>query len=147
MVHPTSTPSGSPAAKASQGASPRPKRFFLSLGLRVTVPVVLLVVTVAIGVYLGLVRQSRLTLLSSKELAADMIVKLTSVSMMPAVVFGDEEEMARAVSNLARNPDVSDVELWGVKSSELGAAEGLLAKFHRTGSRSRGRAGSRARNR
>jgi two-component system, chemotaxis family, sensor kinase CheA len=144
MVYPTSTPSGSPAAKASQGASPRPKRFFLSLGLRVTVPVVLLVVTVAIGVYLGLVRQSRLTLLSSKELAADMIVKLTSVSMMPAVVFGDEEEMARAVSNLARNPDVSDVELWGVKSSELGAAEGLLAKFHRTGSRSLGRPASLA---
>jgi two-component system chemotaxis sensor kinase CheA len=144
MVYPTSTPSGSSAPQGSPGASPRRRRFFLSLGLRVTVPVVLLVVTVAIGVYLGLVRQSRITLLSSKELAADMIVKLTSVSMMPAVVFGDEEEMARAVSNLARNPDVSDVELWGVKSSELGATEGLLAKFHRAGSRPLGRPASLA---
>jgi hypothetical protein len=45
--------------------------------------------------HLGLVHQSRLTLLSSKEVAVDMIVKLTSVSMMPAVVFGDPEEMAR----------------------------------------------------
>jgi signal transduction histidine kinase len=97
----------------------------------VAVPVVLLVVTVAIGVYLGLVRQSRLTLLSSKELAADAVVKLTSVSIMPAVVFGDEQEMQRAVSNLARNPDVSDVELWSFESSELGATKGLLAEFHR----------------
>jgi signal transduction histidine kinase/HAMP domain-containing protein len=144
MGHTTSTPSGSSAPKGSPGASPRPRRLFLSLGLRVTVPVVLLVVTVAIGVYLGLVHQSRLTLLSSKELAADMIVKLTSVSMMPAVVFGDPEEMARAVSNLARNPDVSDVELWGFKSSELGAAEGLLATFYRSGSGQLGRPTSHA---
>jgi two-component system chemotaxis sensor kinase CheA len=104
----------------------------LSLGVRVTVPVVLLVVTVAIAVYLGLVRQSRLSLLSSKELAAGMVVKLTSASIMPAVVFGDQQEMQRAVANLAANPDVSDVELWGFESSALGGAEGLLADFHRT---------------
>lgn len=108
-----------------------PKRVFLSLGVRVTVPVVLLVVSVAIGVYLGLVRQSRITLLSSKDLAADMVVKLTSVSIMPAVVFGDQQEMQRAVANLAANPDVSDVELWGFESSALGGGEGLLAEFHR----------------
>lgn len=117
----------------------RRHRVFVSLGFRVAVPVVLLVVTVAIGVYLGLVRQSRLTLLSSKELAADMVVKLTSVSIMPAVVFGDEEEMKRAVSNLAQNPDVSDVELWGFESSALGGGEGLLAEFHREGRRPLGR--------
>lgn len=110
---------------------PHKKRYFVSLGLQVTVPVVLLVVTVAIGVYLGLVRQSRLTLLRSKELAADMVVKLTSGSIMPAVVFGDADEIRRGIDNLARNPDVSDVELWGLESSELGAAEGLLGEFHR----------------
>jgi two-component system chemotaxis sensor kinase CheA len=115
------------------------KRVFLSLGVRVTVPVVLLVVTVAIGVYLGLVRQSRLTLLSSKELAADMVVKLTSASILPAVVFGDQQEMQRAVANLAGNPDVSDVELWGFEASALGGAEGLLAEFHRGGGRQLGR--------
>jgi two-component system chemotaxis sensor kinase CheA len=112
---------------------------FVSLGFRVAVPVVLLVVTVAVGVYLGLVRQSRLTLLGSKELAADMVVKLTSVSIMPAVVFADDQEMKRAVSNLARNPDVSDVELWGFESSALGGGEGLLAEFHREGPRALGR--------
>lgn len=95
------------------------------------VPVVLLVVGVAFGVYVGLVRQSRLTLLSSKEAAADMVVKLTCASVMPAVVFGDDQEMQRTVGNLARNPDVSDAELWGFESSALGATEGLLAKFHR----------------
>ena len=116
-----------------------PSRIFVSLGFRVAVPVVLLVVTVAVGVYLGLVRQSRLTLLSSKEVAADMVVKLTSVSVMPAVVFGDQDEMKRAVSNLARNPDVSDVELFGFESSALGGGEGLLAEFHRETPRSLGR--------
>lgn len=118
------------------------KRVFLSLGVRVTVPVVLLVVTVAIGVYLGLVRQSRLSLLSSKELAAGMVVKLTSASIMPAVVFGDQQEMQRAVANLAANPDVSDVELWGFESSALGGAEGLLAQFHREGQLQLGRPAS-----
>lgn len=121
-----------------KGSVPQ-RRVFLSLGVRVTVPVVLLVVTVAIGVYLGLVRQSRLTLLSSKELAADMVVKLTSASIMPAVVFGDQQEMQRAVANLAGNPDVSDVELWGFESSALGGAEGLLAEFHRAGALQLGR--------
>jgi two-component system chemotaxis sensor kinase CheA len=120
-------------------ASTPQRRVFLSLGVRVTVPVVLLVVTVAVGVYLGLVRQSRLTLLSSKELAADMAVKLTSASIMPAVVFGDQQEMQRAVANLARNSDVSDVELWGLESSTLGGVEGLLAEFHRAGPGSLGR--------
>jgi signal transduction histidine kinase/HAMP domain-containing protein len=119
--------------------APSPRRFFLSLGLRVTVPVVLLVLSVALAVYLGLVRQSRLTLLNSKEVAADMVVKLTSVSIMPAVVFGDADEMKRAVSNLARNPDVSDVELWGLDGSALGAGQGLLAEFHRAGPRPLGK--------
>lgn len=116
-------------------AAAYPRRIFLSLGLRVAVPIVLLVLTVAAGVYLGLVRQSKLTLLNSKEVAADMVVKLTSVSFMPAVVFGDEEEMQRAIDNLAKNPDVSDVELWGFEDSVLGASEGLLAKFRRPGGR------------
>lgn len=118
------------------------KRVFLSLGVRVAVPVVLLVLTVAIGVYLGLVRQSRLSLLSSKELAAGMVVKLTSASVMPAVVFGDQQEMQRAVANLAANPDVSDVELWGFESSALGGAEGQLAEFHRSGPLKLGRPAS-----
>jgi len=51
---------------------------------------------------------------------------------MPAVVFGDQQEMQRAVANLATNPDVSDVELWGFESSALGGGEGLLAEFHRS---------------
>jgi signal transduction histidine kinase len=115
------------------------ERMFLSLGVRITIPVVLLVVTVAVGVYLGLVQKSRASLLSSKEQAAEMVVKLTSASILPAVVFGDPQEMERAVGNLARNPDVSDVELWGFESSALGAGEGLLAQFHRAGSRQLGR--------
>jgi two-component system chemotaxis sensor kinase CheA len=105
------------------------------------VPVVLLVLSVAIGVYVGLVRQSGHTLLDSKEAAADMVVKLTSASVMPAVVFGDEQEMQRAITNLSRNPDVSDAELWGFQASELGAKEGLVAEYHRGKALSLGRPG------
>jgi two-component system chemotaxis sensor kinase CheA len=90
-----------------------------------------LVLSVALAVYIGLVRQSRTTLLSSKEAAADMVVKLTSASVMPAVVFGDQQEMQRAIDNLARNPDVSDAELWGFQDSTIGETQGLLAQFHR----------------
>lgn len=121
------------------------KRVSLSLGVRVAIPVLLIVTTLAIGVYLGLVRQSRLSLLSSKELAADMVVKLTSDSVVPAVVFGDQQEMQRTIQDLARNPDVSDVELWGFETSPLdggGNGDGLLAEFHRTGVKRLGRPSS-----
>lgn len=100
------------ASLAAPAASTESRRVFVSLGLQVTVLIVLLVATVASGIYFGLVRQSRLSLLSSKEAAADLVVKLTSLSVAPAVVFDDDEEMQRALGNLARNPDVSDVELW-----------------------------------
>jgi len=131
-------PSSLPAPVVSDGA----RRVFVSLGLQVTVLIVLLVATVASGIYLGLVRQSRLNLLSSKEAAADLVVKLTTLSVAPAVVFDDDQEMQRAVTNLARNPDVSDVELWSFGSASADAPEGPLAKFHRGGSESLGRPGS-----
>jgi signal transduction histidine kinase len=111
-------------------ASPS-RRPFLSLGLRITVPIVLLVLGVAFGVYVVLVQHARTTLLDAKEAAATMVVKLTSASVMPAVVFGDDQEMQRAVRVLAQNPDVYDAELWGLEASALGASEGLLAQFHR----------------
>jgi two-component system chemotaxis sensor kinase CheA len=112
------------------------------LGLQVTVLTVLLVASVACGIYLGLVRQSRLNLLSSKEAAADLVVKLTSLSVAPAVVFEDEQEMLRAVTNLARNPDVSDVELWGLGAAVPDAPRGPLAQFHRAGSQLLGHPGN-----
>ena len=100
-------------------AKPVARRLFIPLGTRLTVPVVLLVAAVATGAYFGVVKTSRVTALRSKEVAADMVVKLTSLSVMPAVVFGDEVEIKRAVDDLARNPEVTDVEL----ICELRAAE------------------------
>jgi HPt (histidine-containing phosphotransfer) domain-containing protein/HAMP domain-containing protein len=132
--------------KAGEQALARPsalRKVFLSLGVRVAVPIVLLLLSVAALAYLGLSRQARVGLLNSKEVAAEMVVKLTSVSVMPAVVFGDQQEMQRAVNDLARNPDVSDVELWGFESSALGASEGLLAQFHRAGGHALGRPNAR----
>jgi two-component system chemotaxis sensor kinase CheA len=104
-------------------------RIFVSLGTRMTIPVVLLVAAVAFGAYWGLVRTSRVTALRSKEAAADMVVKLTALSVMPAVVFGDEVEMKRAVTDLARNPEVTDIELWDVDAITARPST-LLANHH-----------------
>jgi two-component system chemotaxis sensor kinase CheA len=91
---------------------------------------VLVVLVVALAVYFALVRQARTTLLQSKELAAEMVVKLTAVSVMPAIVFGDETEIERAVGDLAKNPDVQDVELWPVAESG-GSPSKPIASYHR----------------
>ncbi|MEO8920106.1 MAG: ATP-binding protein [Polyangiaceae bacterium] len=134
-----------PSRATSLGAPARSvasRRVFVSLGLQVTVLTVLLVAAVASGIYFGLVRQSRLNLLTSQEAAADLVVKLTTLSVAPAVVFDDDQEMQRALSNLARNPDVSDVELWGFGTALAEAAEAPLASFHRPGSKSLGRPGA-----
>jgi two-component system chemotaxis sensor kinase CheA len=108
---------------------------FVPLGTRLTIPVVLLVAAVAFGAYLGVQRTSRVTAMQSKEVAADMVVKLTSLSVMPAVVFGDEIETRRAVDDLARNPEVIDVEIWSTDSIAKKDASSPLASFHRSGGR------------
>ncbi|HVR20515.1 MAG TPA: Hpt domain-containing protein, partial [Polyangiaceae bacterium] len=117
----------------SSGQSGR--RIFIPLGTRFMIPVVLLVAAVAIGAYFGVERSSRKTALRSKEVAADMVVKLTSLSVMPAVVFGDQIETKRAVDDLARNPEVIDVEIWSSDAIGAKAVPEALASFHRAGGR------------
>ena len=99
------------------------------------IPVVLLVAAVAIGAYFGVERSSRKTAMRSKEVAADMVVKLTSLSVMPAVVFGDQIETKRAVDDLARNPEVIDVEIWPRDAIGGKGDPEPLARFHRAGGR------------
>jgi HPt (histidine-containing phosphotransfer) domain-containing protein/HAMP domain-containing protein len=122
--------------KATSSSSDR--RVFVSIGTRLTVPVVLLVAAVAVGAYFGLARTSRVTAMRSKEVAVDMVAKLTALSAMPAVVFADEVEMRRAVDDLAKNPEVTDVELWAVPSDSA-PGDTPLASFHRQGGRAIGR--------
>ncbi len=101
-----------------------------SLGTRLSVPVFVLILLVAVGVYAGLVRSYRTTLMQSKEAAVDMVVRLTALSVMPAVVFGDEVEMRRAVTDLGKNPDVTAVELWSAPSADAPEST-LLSSFQR----------------
>ncbi len=104
---------------------------FVPLSTRLTVPVVLLVVLASIGAYFGVARTSRMTAMRSREDAAAMVVELTSLSVMPAVVFADDVEMTRAVEDLAKNTEVTDVEIWSTASAE--APQKLLASVHRPG--------------
>ena len=129
--------SSNPRVAASARPAAR-RRVFVPLGTQLTVPVVLLVAAAALGAYLGVARTSRTTAMQSKEVAADMVVKLTSLSVMPAVVFGDPIEMRRAVDDLAKNPEVTDVELWSVDAVETKTASEPLASFHRPGGRKLG---------
>jgi hypothetical protein len=102
------------------------KRWFVPLGTRMAVPVLLLVSGVAVAAYFGLARTSRVTAMRSKEVAADMVAQLTALSVMPAVVFGDEEEMRRGVADVGKNPEITDVEIW--TSAEPPT---LLVELHR----------------
>ena len=103
------------------------KRWFVPLGTRLAVPVLILVCGVATAAYYGLSRTSRMTAMRSKEVAADMVAQLTALSVMPAVVFADEEEMRRGVADVSKNKEITDVEIWSsadpptLLDSELGA--------------------------
>ena len=113
------------------------KTAFMPLGLKLACPVVFIVVVAALGAYFGLVSQARSRLIQAKLSAADMAVQLTALSVAPAVVFSDEAEMKRAVDDLARNPDVVDVELRSAGDASLAATSDPLAAFHRNGKRAK----------
>src|SRR6186713_1987844 len=110
------------------------KRWFVPLGTRLAVPVLILVCGVATAAYYGLARTSRMTAMRSKEVAADMVAQLTALSVMPAVVFGDEEEMRRGVADVSKNREITDVEIWSV-----GDVPALLAELHQPGGHALGR--------
>src|SRR6186713_2739057 len=104
------------------------KRWFVPLGTRLAVPVLILVCGVATAAYYGLARTSRTTAMHSKEVAADMVAQLTALSIMPAVVFADEEEMKRGVAAVGKNREITDVEVWSI-----GDEAALLAELHQAG--------------
>ncbi len=114
-------------------AEKQQKRFFVPLVVLLTIPVVLLVVAVALGAYFGLVRTLRSTAMQSKETSADMLIRLNALSVMPAVVFGDEESMQRSVDDLAQNPEVMAVGLWALSADRKRVAGKPLVSFLRRG--------------
>ena len=114
----------------------------MPLGTRLAVPVLILVCGVALAAYYGLARTSRLTAMRSKEVAADMVAQLTALSVMPAVVFADAEEMRRGVADVSKNREITDVEIWSA-----GDPPAVLAELHRTGGRVLGRPKQAARTR
>jgi HPt (histidine-containing phosphotransfer) domain-containing protein/two-component sensor histidine kinase len=124
----TGTEAGGAVSVASKA---KPGRVFLPLSAKLIVPIVLLTAVVAFGSYEGLMRTSRANLLESKLAAGQMVVRLFSASVTPAVVFGDETEMGRSVGDLSRNPEVVDVELWPAATPDVPAPDKPLAQFHR----------------
>src|SRR6185369_14780396 len=109
-------------------------RWFVPLGTRLAVPVLVLVCGVAVAAYYGLARTSRLTAMRSKEVAADMVAQLTALSVMPAVVFADEQEMKRGVADVSKNREITDVEIWPADEPSA-----VLAELHQPGGRALGR--------
>lgn len=110
------------------------RRWFVPLGTRLAVPVLILVSAVAVAAYYGLARTSRLTAMHSKEVAADMVAQLTALSVMPAVVFSDEQELQRGVADVSKNREITDVEIWPTDESSP-----ALAELHQPGGHVLGR--------
>jgi len=108
-------------------------RKFLPLWTKLCVPIVVLTGLVGWGTYHGLLKISKTNLLESKAAAAEMVTKLFSASVTPAVVFGDETEMQRSVADLSRNPEVTDVELWLIGNGPESTPSKPSAEFHRSG--------------
>lgn len=119
LVQPTN-----PSSLASAGR-------FLPLGVKLIVPIVLLTALVTWGAYVGLMRIFQANLLEAKEAAAEMVVSLFSASVAPSVVFDDDTDMQRSVADLARNRDVTDVELWSPPTREGPTQSPPLAEYHR----------------
>ena len=113
-------------------SAPRKRRIFIPLVVILTIPVVVLVAGVAVGAYFGLVQTSRSTAMSSKQTAAHMVTELNALSVMPAVVFGDQESMQRSIDDLAQNPEVLAAGLWQVGPDGAISHE-PLARFRRAG--------------
>jgi len=118
------------------------KRWFVPLGTRLAVPVLILVCGVAVAAYYALSHTSRVTAMRSKEVAADMVAQLMALSVMPAVVFADEQELQRGVADVSKNREITDVEIWSTADPPE-----KLAELHQNGGQALGRPKQTARTR
>jgi len=98
---------------------------------RLVVVIAGVMLLVAAGAYLGISRHERATLVNGKVNAGNMVVNFFATSSAPALVFGDADTLANDVRDLAKNPDVADVEVW--QRAPDASETTLLADFNRAG--------------
>ena len=106
------------------------KALWGSLIKRLVLVIAAVMLLVTVGAYVGISQHEKDTLYQGKAAAARMVVSLFASSSAPAVVFGDDQALKQSISDLARNADVIDVEVWS-RSAEADDKSTLLGNFHR----------------
>jgi sigma-B regulation protein RsbU (phosphoserine phosphatase) len=85
---------------------------WLSLLRKLVVVIASIVLLVTLGVYFGLARHERETLVSGKVAAATTVLRYLAVSLAPEVIFGDDKSVTQDLENLAHNDELLSVEVW-----------------------------------
>ncbi len=84
-----------------------------SVGAKLAAVMVLIVLVVTVLAAFGLARRERAGLMERKKQGAEMVLKLFSLSVGPALEFEDELALEEAVDRLTRDPEVLQVAVWG----------------------------------
>jgi two-component system chemotaxis sensor kinase CheA len=98
--------------------APAAPRRFVSIGLKLTSLIVLVLAPITALTYVGISAHQRQTLMTGKQTAARMVVDLFAVNAAPALVFADQDEMDRSVRDLGRNPEVTRANLFAFPEGE-----------------------------
>ena len=79
--------------KGAGGTSSRPSRRFLSLGTKLGVGTLAVVLVASVLVFVQLIQRDRESLVAAKRTAADMVADLFAASLGAPLDFGDEDAL------------------------------------------------------
>lgn len=98
--------------KGAGGSSSRPSRRFLSLGTKLGLGTLFVVLVASVLVFVQLVQRDRESLVAAKRTAADMVADLFAASLGAPLDFGDEDAVKSGLDNLGQNHEVSYAAVW-----------------------------------
>jgi hypothetical protein len=85
---------------------PRGTRFGSSIGTKLTLATLAVLLSVSLLLYRELTRRERQALFAAKETAASMVADLFAASLSAPLDFADQESIATELANLESNPEV-----------------------------------------
>lgn len=96
----------------SGGSSSKPSRRFLSIGTKLALGTLVVVLVASALVFVQLVQRDRESLVAAKRTAADMVADLFAASLGAPLDFGDEDAVKSGLDNLGQNHEVSYAAVW-----------------------------------
>jgi HAMP domain-containing protein/HPt (histidine-containing phosphotransfer) domain-containing protein len=107
-----------PSPGGGLAAQPAARGRFLSVGTKLVVSVIWVLVVLTVVVYVGLAHSEREKLLAAKEKAARMAGELFLRAAATPVIFDDLTGIKDTVNLLAQEPEVLGVELWRATANQ-----------------------------